>query len=120
MTPLRLVIENMVMSKVSEIGPFGRCPLRVVAAGLIALFLLLMTFAASPGLHLAIHADANHAEHHCAISLLAQAQVDLSINESVLSVAPAPFSYAHRVLIAISHASIELLPPGRAPPSVFA
>jgi len=96
----------------------GGRPFRVSASVMSFLFLVLLAFAASPALHQAMHADANDAHHHCAITALAHGQVDAPTvdistavpNECVQSSSPATIGFFSTIL--------ELLPPGRAPPSV--
>ena len=49
---------------------------RVWAVICLALFLTLQLFASSEALHKLIHPDADSADHNCAITLLAQGQVN--------------------------------------------
>ena len=78
---------------------------------------MLGLLAVSPELHAAIHADANHADHSCAITLFGHGVEGTS---STIDLVIAPF-----VLLDDSPASVEtwlatppryLLLPGRAPP----
>ena len=106
------------MRRVAKILHSGGRPLRASAAVMSFLFLVLLAFASSPALHRAIHPDANEAHHHCAIAALLQGQVDAPIadiptpvsNQCVYSSSPATIPFFSTTL--------ELLPPGRAPPSV--
>jgi hypothetical protein len=92
-------------------------PVRVVAVVMLFLFLFVLACAVSPGLHRAIHKDADQADHHCAITVLAGGQID-SPSGAIPNVVP-PSSHYVTVLPVESPAlnsAIDLLPPGRAPP----
>jgi hypothetical protein len=83
----------------------------------IATLLLLSVLAASPALHHHIHHDADHADHHCAVTMLASGQVLLAA-AAPLIVRPMIFSWEKAaepdfVFIATDHPLL----PGRAPPS---
>jgi hypothetical protein len=54
---------------------FGKTAKAVTAAFALALVLLLAVFAASPSLHLRLHADRSHAERFCVVCALAAGQV---------------------------------------------
>jgi hypothetical protein len=49
---------------------------RAWAAAGLALFLTLLLFTSSEGLHKLIHADADSPDHHCAVTLFLQGQVN--------------------------------------------
>jgi hypothetical protein len=56
----------------------GRTSRRVWAVIGLAFFLALQLLTASEPLHKLIHPDADSADHHCAVTLLAQGQVNAS------------------------------------------
>src|SRR5437868_5039470 len=95
----------------------GRSRLRGAAALMAVLFLLLATFAASPALHQLIHSDANAPGHSCAITALAQGQIDAPVGDSFLILAPVGHSCVTPVYLSVCGVAVELLPPGRAPPA---
>jgi len=84
------------------------------------LFLFLVTLAASPALHQAIHADAGHSDHHCAITVLAQSQLESPPTVTFLLIAAKEVANTLPVPLSVPGGGAELLPPGRAPPSIFA
>ena len=96
----------------------GNRPLRAVAAVATLLFLVILAFAASPGLHQAIHHDANDSHHHCAITMLAHGQLDAPTPDVFAVIASERVESFVPVAISFSSATFELLPPGRAPPFV--
>ena len=96
----------------------GGRPFRVSAAVMTILFLVLVAFAASPALHQAIHSDANDTHHHCAITALAHGQVDVPTADISAAVPNECIQPSSPVTVSFPGTIIELLPPGRAPPSV--
>jgi hypothetical protein len=82
------------------------------------LFLLLLAFESFPALHRAIHADANEARHHCAITALTHGQVGAPTVEVSAAAPNERVQSSSPVTIPIFSTTLELLPPGRAPPSV--
>lgn len=82
----------------------------------LALFLFLQLLATVPELHRLVHHDADKEDHHCAVTLLAQGNVDLADtgipplvpSVSVFKNPPVPVS----ILIVVDY---QLLP-GRGPP----
>jgi hypothetical protein len=62
--------------KASNPGKFSRA---AVASALIAFVLFLSLLAASPALHKLIHADADDADHHCAVTEFIHGQVDTAV-----------------------------------------
>ena len=114
--------NNAICGRMKTIRRTRRARDSAPAAGalLVALFLFLYALAASPALHQAIHPDPGNPSHHCAISLLAQGQVDAPVCEAILCPATTTFFKALPPLIPVFGVEADLLPPGRAPPSVFA
>lgn len=86
---------------------------------MLVLYVLLAAFAASPALHQAIHSDAGDPDHHCAITMLAQGQIELPDCGAALCLAPTYYVYAPLVELSVSSGIVELLPPGRGPPALF-
>jgi hypothetical protein len=93
--------------------------LRATVAVVLTLYVLLAAFAASPALHHAIHSDAANPNHHCAITLLAHAQIDVPECNSSLCLSSSLYAYAPLVELSVSSGIVELLPPGRGPPVLF-
>src|SRR5258708_20728528 len=73
---------------VMRTGTSRRRALKGIGSLLILLFLALLALAAFPGLHSAIHNDANHPDHHCAITVLLHGQVEPAVCD--LPVHPTP------------------------------
>ena len=78
---------------------------------------LLGLFAASSHLHDSVHADADHAEHSCAITLFSQGLED-SLGHADPVVTPALFTAGEvaAAAAALVTATPDRLPPGRGPP----
>ena len=93
------------------------CPLRASAAVATLLFLSLLALASSSALHRALHADAQDAHHHCVITMLAQGQMDAPVADISTALPHACVQGAPPVTIVVPSIVLELLPPGRAPPS---
>lgn len=90
----------------------------VLAALLVGIALLLDAMAVCPALHELIHKDAGKADHHCAVTLLAQGKMH-SVTCEIVPPEPTllvettkPFSTS------VFSSAIENLPQGRAPPAV--
>jgi hypothetical protein len=85
----------------------------------LALFLFLQTLATAPALHQHLHKDAAKAEHHCAVTLIAQGKFNFStttisvvlpstiVSEIEASSASVPVAVEYRLL------------PVRGPPSLL-
>lgn len=87
-------------------------------AALCALLVgLLGVFAASSHLHDFVHADADHAEHSCAITLFSQG-LENSLGHAGPVVTPALFPAGEVVAAtaALVTTTPDRLPPGRGPP----
>lgn len=88
----------------------------IIASLLACLVLLLDGLAALPHAHECLHHDANSSQHHCAITIFAQGQVDATSVE----VAPATTQNLVEVSLVSTVSTyapaIENLPAGRAPP----
>lgn len=95
-------------------------PLRAVAGALLVLFMLMAAFAASPALHRSLHADADQPNHHCAITVLAQGQIDVPPCDAVACELPAGYESVRLIELSSFYSAFDLLPPGRAPPVVLA
>jgi hypothetical protein len=91
---------------------------RLLAAGGVALVLVLSVLAASPKLHAWLHSNAAQADHECAITLYQQGVASAEVGVILAAVALV-------VLARIAAAPAELhlaplrywLPPGHAPPA---
>jgi len=94
--------------------------MRALAIAPVLLFLWLFTFAASQELHAALHADAGHSDHHCAITVLAQSQLESPSCAIFVFIAVKDVNHTLPVCLSVPGNGVELLPPGRAPPVVFA
>jgi hypothetical protein len=70
-------------------GVAPRRSLLFVAAFVSAVFLWTLALGALPKMHERVHADANRAEHSCAVTLIASASVEHSASDPLIS-APAP------------------------------
>ena len=105
------------MRRIGKMFRSGGRPFRALAAGMTFLFLVLIAFAASPALHQAIHTDANDAHHHCAITALAHGQVDVPTADISAAVPNECIQPSSPVTVSFLGTTLELLPPGRAPPS---
>lgn len=87
---------------------------------LLGLFLLLLAMAHSWALHECVHPEADHADHHCAVTMLQHGQVDAATVTVVAVVSP-PMPVARVFTPAPVFPTIELLlPPGRGPPASLA
>ena len=91
---------------------------RLLAAGGVALVVMLSVLAASPTLHAWLHKNAGQADHECAITLYQQGMAAAEVGVILAAVALV-------VLARIATAPAELhlaplrywLPPGHAPPA---
>lgn len=105
-------------------------PQRLTAAALVALFCWLNVLAVVPDLHAAAHCDGQHAdgnahhepvqspEHQCAVTLLAQGQLELVVPPTVPA-APTEFAFLSAPAALPAHSSVDLrLAPGRGPPAL--
>ena len=92
---------------------------RVVAVFCLALFVVLQAFASSGPLHKAIHPDADSSDHHCAITMLAQGQVDTPVVWLGLAAFAAALIFCLPPLNSEAFSSVDYrLSPSRAPPLV--
>jgi len=83
----------------------------------IALVLALSLLSASPSLHRLIHKDADDANHECAVTLFAHAQVLPLSKAIILAVVILGFvGFISLPRIALLPARPRQLPPGRGPP----
>jgi hypothetical protein len=84
---------------------------------LVAIVLLLNAMAAWPALHEFFHADADKADHQCAVTLFAHGQMDAA-DVAVAAIVPPVFAeYCTIPVTLIFSSAVEILPHGRAPPS---
>jgi hypothetical protein len=86
---------------------------------MLAAFLMLTVVAASPVLHRLIHADAHGSDHHCAVSMMTQGQIDLPVCDNFVFTLSGNVDFAPRIEISVNSTAIEFLPLGRAPPIAF-
>jgi hypothetical protein len=86
----------------------------------LALFLFLQTLAAAPVLHQLFHDNAGQADHHCAVTLLAQGQIDAAPASDFFALPPPILVEAPASQTPILIAADYRLLPGRAPPSFLA
>jgi len=101
--------------KSSHLYPPGKAAFALLLIGLV---LLLNAMASAPALHELIHHDASQADHQCAVTLFAHGKVD-SAGPAVPVIVPTVTSAtAPHVVLSIYSATIENLPPGRAPPAI--
>jgi len=90
---------------------------RLTALLCLLLFLTLQIFAASGALHRALHADAAAADHHCAITLLAQGQLQSPGQPLGLLAFVATLIFSLPLLQKAAGSRLDWrLSPGRAPP----
>src|SRR2546427_11402926 len=94
----------------------ARGPAPAAGALLVALFLFLYAFAASAALHQAIHSGDGNPSHHCAISLLAQGQIDAPGVDAPVSFTFASCDSAPLFCLSVFSAAVEFPPPARGPP----
>ena len=82
----------------------------------LAVFLWLQALSASPDLHASFHADAPHADHHCAVTLLSHGQIDAA-GDQVPVILPALVTVEIFQSQPLLPCSVDYrLLPGRAPP----
>jgi hypothetical protein len=55
----------------------SRQPRALFALASVAAFLFAITLAAAPGLHSHFHADAAHAQHECAVTILGSGKIEI-------------------------------------------
>src|SRR5438445_11767707 len=87
----------------------SRCWSRALALMLLALFLGTTLAAAAPSLHAALHSDANNPDHHCAITLLIQGQVDVPVFDKPICLVEQSCSDATPFLLSVFSSSVEVL-----------
>ena len=90
---------------------------RAIAIGATLAVLLVAILAASPELHRLIHADAEHSDHECAVTLFLHGVEAASV--ALVSVALLPILIGRAVAVPEALfllAPRHLLQPGRAPP----
>ena len=94
------------------------CLHRLLAAGGVALVLLLSVLAASPGLHAWLHGNAGETDHECVITLFQHGVVVAAADVALVVVALVLLAR-----VATAPAALHLapprywLPPGHAPPA---
>jgi hypothetical protein len=95
----------------------SRSSRRVAALLSLSLFFFLQTLAASDALHQYFHADAAAPDHHCAVTLLAQGQVNAPAAAPVLIAFIAAFLFSLPLVTAVARASFDYrFSASRAPP----
>ena len=98
------------------VGRAGGKPFRWLAAGVFLLFLFLNCLSAFPALHHFFHPDSDEADHHCAVTMLIQGKVETTSVDVPLVVPQEIVELPAPAAISVFSASLDLLPPGRAPP----
>jgi len=104
------------LKRIEQPEGYRRRAARTLALVPVLLFLFLFVLATSPALHLALHADAGHADHHCAIKVLAQGQLESPAPDVFVFIAAKDVNDTLPVCLSVPGNAVELLPPGRAPP----
>jgi hypothetical protein len=95
----------------------GRTSRRVWAMIGLVLFLALQLVASSEPLHKLIHADADSADHHCAVTLFSQGQVNAAETVSPLIAFVAALFFLLPLLQSAVFSSFDYrFAPSRAPP----
>ena len=87
------------------------------ALACFALFLGFQLFATVPQLHSRLHSDAADSNHHCALTLLTQGQLNTTANEGIVKIfvaelIPTLLPAGEKLVLS----DYRQLPPGRAPP----
>jgi hypothetical protein len=94
------------------------CLHRLLAAGGVALVLLLSVLAASPGLHAWLHSNAGETDHECIITLYQHGVVTAAAEVALVVVALVLLAWVSAAPPALHLASPRYwLPPGQAPPA---
>ncbi len=94
-------------------------PARPLMAGLLlGLFLFVLAMAEFKSLHHAVHADAEQAEHQCAVTLLASGQIDLPVSAAIILFVGSVFLIRTIARTDLFVSVDYLFQPGRAPPSL--
>ena len=90
---------------------------QATAAGCALLVWLLGLLAVSPGLHAALHSDADHADHTCAVTLFSHG-ADEMLDAGAITVAPALLVSGDVVAASVApvRADCRRLPPACGPP----
>ena len=94
------------------------CLHRLLAAGGVALVLLLSVLAASPGLHAWLHGNAGETDHECVITLFQHGVVAAAAEVALVVVALVLLAWVAAAPAALYLAPPRYwLPPGHAPPA---
>jgi hypothetical protein len=88
----------------------------ILAMSLLSLFLWLQALAIFPALHQAVHSDAQHKDHHCAVTLLTGGQVDAAVPQLPAQVPPSFVEFAATPYGVVVTSRDLLLLPARGPP----
>ena len=96
----------------------GSSPFRLAVGASLVLFLLTVSLAASSTFHRFLHKDADSRQHQCAVTLLTQGQVETPVFDARVVVPEARIELSRLASILIPRVAAEILPPGRAPPSL--
>jgi len=90
---------------------------RACAWLLAATVLMLAVFAASPNVHQWLHADADHADHECAITLYAQGITTAAVGVALLVIVWRLLGISQKIEAELFLPALRYLHlPGRAPP----
>jgi hypothetical protein len=107
-------------AKSSRLAPVtGRTAARrsIIAAVLLGLFLWVQALAIFPALHEAIHSDAHHKDHHCAVTLLTGGQMDVAVPQLPMQVTASFVEFAATPYGVVAAVGDFLLLPARGPPA---
>jgi len=89
---------------------------RSVAGLMLFLWLFTVAMAVCPELHELIHKDADEHDHHCAVTMLLQGNVDATTVEVPVVLSTVLVEITPRIEFLVFSPAIGNLPPGRAPP----
>ncbi|MFN7141956.1 MAG: hypothetical protein ACK4UN_21765 [Limisphaerales bacterium] len=89
-----------------------------VAVFALTFFLLAHLLSWSASFHHAVHDEAHHAEHQCAVTLLQNGQIDISEAEAVLTPVAITFSEVALPIVTFVSSAPYLLPQERGPPAL--
>jgi|HubBroStandDraft_1064217.scaffolds.fasta_scaffold663426_1 hypothetical protein len=96
---------------------FGRTATTVLTTLLILQILVLLALVACPALHHALHHDSDSSEHHCAVTMFAQGQVEVPVVEVAPILPVSVFQFLPLTSVPVFNSLAETFPPGRGPPA---
>jgi hypothetical protein len=95
---------------------FGRTARAVLTTLLILQILVLLALVACPALHHALHHDSDSSEHHCAVKMFAQGQLEVPVVEAAPIVLVSTLQFLPLISVPVFNSLAESFPPGRGPP----